>query len=208
MINANEVRVYFESYRWEGKHSLFGYPSDEFPDFFWIRNLESRFGYVRENRNSLNKQAPLFLLREMIKWGGSKKSDVSPKFDDYIGTYCLAKKLAKVVDCLGDTRQAIEAALDIPGLGLTYASKLLRFLQPGNYGALDKRIAKATKRDIQERVLSVNGAKSKDVDRYVAYIEILRELKNELRRTTGETWEVAEIEMADFQWATEKKKGC
>ena len=149
MLPVEKTYSYYESYRWEGKHYLFGYPPDVYPEFKWIRCLEARFKYVKDNPSFLDSDAPLHLIREMIKWGGSKKRDISPKFDDYLGSYCLSDKLKTVIESLDNVKDAITAALDIPGLGPTYATKMLRFLDPNQYGAMDGQIKKALSGDIK-----------------------------------------------------------
>jgi hypothetical protein len=69
----------------------------------------------------------------MIQWGGSQNG-VLEKFDNALGSYCLHAKLKATLQSIQIPHRAIEAALDIAGLGLTYASKLLRFLDPERYG--------------------------------------------------------------------------
>ena len=207
MLQLKDTKHYYESYQWRGKHYLFGYPPDTFPEFRWIRNLESRFEYIMGNQELLDTEAPLHLIREMLKWGSSKKRDISPKFDDYIGSYCLSTKLKKVIASLGNVRYAIESARDIPGLGPTYATKLLRFFDPNNYGALDDQIKTALEDKIKEKVRENNGAVSNSNDQYIAYIQILKEHQRMLSESAQSiSMSISEIEMAFFQWAVETNK--
>src|SRR5437016_14586935 len=105
--------------------------------YSWIRSLERRFLHYRNNPHFM----PLFLVREMIQWGGSQNA-VLEKFDNALGTYCLHTKLNTVLKSIQLPGEAIQAAMDIPSLGLTYASMLLRFIDPQRYGSLDERIRK------------------------------------------------------------------
>ena len=151
--------------------------------------------------------APLYLVREMIQWGGSQNG-VLEKFDNALGSYCLTERLTEVLDCIEEPQAAIEAALKIPGLGLTYASKLLRFLQPERYGALDGRIRKTLTPPLPK---IFDGNTGSMVRGYCAFIDYLGELQQALELQTiplpaenGEQarWRPAEIEMALFQWAS------
>src|SRR5438093_4686067 len=137
-MDLSRFPEYYKAYSWYDKHRLFGYPPDSYPNFDWIQSLERRFRHYRQHSDSV----PLFLIKEMIQWGGSQNG-VLEKFDNALGSYCLHMKLNTVLQSIHVPRRAIEAALDVPGLGLTYASKLLRFLDPERYGALDGRIRKA-----------------------------------------------------------------
>lgn len=65
----------------------------------------------------------------MIHWGGSQNG-VLEKFELQLGTYNLAHAFERIRAVLDSPKDAISAALDIPGVGLSYASKLLRFIRP------------------------------------------------------------------------------
>ena len=204
MLEVEETEFYFEHYIWDEKHYMFGYEADTYENGFpWIRSLERRFQYIAANPERLGDSAPIFLIREMIKWGSSSKRDISPKFDDYVGQYCLSDKIAEVINSLDHVYEAIVAARSIPGLGPTYASKLLRFLRPSQYGALDDRIKSAMLDDIRERVDIDNGRISNTDDQYVSYIHLLREHQQQLLQQLNVEYTVAEIEMALFQWAAD-----
>lgn len=209
-MKVSEIPTYYEAYEWDGKHYQFGYPPDGHPDFFWISSLEERFKYVRENRKVLERgfkeyNSPIYLIKEMIQWGGSQNG-VLQKFEDPIGTYCLSEKLAAVIDNIDSSEKAMAAAQAIPGLGMTYASKLLRFLAPDKYGALDDQIEKALREQIRTKAEETDRRVSKSECYYAAYIDLLKDYRSELKKTTGKDWKMAKIEMAIFQWAVEKKR--
>jgi hypothetical protein len=198
---------WYKAYYWQDKHSLFGYPPDQYPTFEWINSLERRFLHYRNCPDS----APLFLVREMILWGGSQNG-VLEKFDNALGSHCLNTKLNAVLEALPHPRNAVHAALDIPGLGLTYASKLLRFLDPDRYGALDGRIRKALSKLSPSPLPKIfDGNKQSMTSGYCAFSEYLEGLGRELL-TNGipfpseleerSSWRAADIEMALFQWAS------
>jgi hypothetical protein len=128
MIDYSKFPEYYENYVWSGKHKLFGYPPDAFPEFRWIASLEHRFAWVVRNYPA-NNSASKYLLREMIEWGGSQNG-VLQKFNDGCGEVNLFTIIHEVVNNLSDPSRAISSALGLPGFGLAYASKLLRFMQP------------------------------------------------------------------------------
>jgi hypothetical protein len=49
MIDYKKFPEYYKKYLWSGKHKLFGYPPDSFPEFRWIASLEKRFAWVVSN---------------------------------------------------------------------------------------------------------------------------------------------------------------
>ena len=152
----------------------------------------------------------------MIQWGGSQNG-VLQKFEDGIEGKNLQQAMLNTISSLNNRNEAIRAALQFPGLGLTYASKLLRFLDPDHYGALDSRIRGA----LNERVPGalpkiIQGNKRSMVQGYVAFVEYVDSLKQDLltngikrpecclaidaRAPSG--WRSADVEMALFEWAT------
>jgi hypothetical protein len=201
---------YYRNYVWEDKHALFGYPPDRYPEFEWIRNLERRFLHFREHPTP----APLFLITEMIQWGGSQNG-VLEKFQNAIGSNCLHNSLNLVLKKLQDPEGAIGSALNIPGLGLTYASKLLRFLSPETYGALDGRIRKGLARLTPPPLPKIyDGNTASMIKGYTAFTTYIRLLRQDLTskgialpRHPGDKldqnpWRAADIEMALFGWAS------
>ena len=103
----------------------------------------------------------------------------------------------------------------MPGLGLTYASKLLRFMQPETYGALDSRIREALKHE-QRLPKIYDGNHNSMVSGYVQFIILLGDIKAVLRQkgirkpscglSNNGDWRACEIEMALFCWAGNREK--
>jgi hypothetical protein len=83
MPDLKKFPDYFCSYRWGAKHSLFGYPADSYDRFEWIASLERRFEWIRTNCGK-EHNAAIYLLKEMIQWGGSQNGTLQ-KFEDGIG---------------------------------------------------------------------------------------------------------------------------
>jgi hypothetical protein len=213
MFDYSRFPEYYKNYVWSGKHKLFGYPPDAFPEFLWISSLEKRFAWVVRNY-SKNNSASKYLLQEMIEWGGSQNG-ILQKFNDRCGEVNLFEALREVVTNLSDPRRAISSALGLPGLGLAYASKLLRFMKPEMYGALDANIRDALK--TKERLRRIfDGNLNNMVSGYVEFIGLLEEIQEGLKTkgiekptcglTEGDTWRASEIEMALFCWARSLKK--
>jgi len=204
---------YYQQYSWNGKHKLFGYPSDSYPNFPWIASLEKRFNWLCEN-SAKQKTASQYLIKEMIEWGGSQNG-VLQKFNDGCGEVNLYEALGHVIDSLSDPKQAITCALRMPGLGLTYASKLLRFMKPERYGALDRRIRKALAREGKLPQIS-DSHHSSMISGYVKFVALLQELKAELETngikkpvcqlSEGISWRASDVEMALFCWAEESSR--
>ena len=202
---------YFQNYVWDSKHKLFGYPEDRFGGFEWIASLERRFGWLKSN-SSVENTASIFLIEEMIQWGGDQNG-VSRKFSDGLEGCNLIASIQEVIKSLPDTKDSIASALKIPGLGLTYASKMLRFFDPENFGALDGRIRKALKK--YTGMPTVYDGNNPSMERgYVWYIQYLQNLQQQLDAQQilrpecalplGQSpsgWRIADIEMALFTWA-------
>ncbi len=213
MIDYDRFPEYYKNYAWSGKHMLFGYPPDSFPEFNWIASLEKRFQWVAKNW-AANNSASKYLLQEMIEWGGSQNG-VLQKFNDASGEVNLFEVMGDVVRDLSNPRRAIASALRLPGLGLTYASKLLRFMQPQTYGALDSRIREALK-DENKIPKIYDGNHNSMVSGYVQFVALLGEIKARLMNeriakppcglSSSGDWRACEIEMALFCWAANREK--
>lgn len=207
----NELKIfpeYYKNYSWDGKHKLFGYPADTYPDFLWIASLEKRFIWLRINSESLNT-ASIYLIREMIEWGGSQNG-VLQKFTDNLGEINLYQMVQEIIHNLDEPEKAIRSALSLPGLGLTYASKLLRFMQPSSYGALDHRIRDFLfERELIPRIY--DGNTNSMVAGYVEFLNLLNDINNQLYNknidkpkcilSENGRWKPSEIEMAIFRLA-------
>lgn len=199
---------WYKAYYWEGKkHALYGYPPDQYPAFEWITSLERRFLHYRGHPDS----APLFLVREMIQWGGNQNG-VLDKFDEELGSYCLHKRLDAVLHNIRLPQDAIAAALDIPGLGMTYASKLLRFLDPERYGALDRRIRDSLGKLSPSPLPKIyDGNLRSMTGGYCEFSKYLEEIRQDLlakgislpaESGSQRSWRAADIEMALFHRAS------
>ncbi|MFO3796423.1 MAG: hypothetical protein ACK8QZ_03950 [Anaerolineales bacterium] len=213
MPNINNFPAYFQAYIWEDKHPLYGYPGDAYPEFSWISSLESRFGWLRENCVATGT-ASRYLMQEMIQWGGSQNG-VLQKFDDGVGEVNLYQQVAAVIRNLNDPALAIASSLDIPGMGLTYASKMLRFMNPSVYGALDSRVRNALQQRAPGTIPRIfDGNRRSMVAGYVAFLAYLADLQQQLDAAVvmrpqcnlpvglgPSQWRAADIEMALFGWA-------
>lgn len=207
--HAKKLPVYYKNYRWEGKHKLFGYPADEYPYFLWITSLERRFAWLR-NHSKIQQTAGIYLFQEMIEWGGSQNG-ILQRFYDGIGEVNLRDLVEQIIDNLDNPEKAIDAALELPGCGLTYASKILRFMEPKMYGALDSRIRAAlTKENLLKKIY--DGQSHSVIEGYTDYIALLSDIRSHLEQSkipkpvcqgrNDHDWTHAEIEMALFQWAS------
>jgi len=210
-MDYSKFPEYYMNYVWSGKHKLFGYPPDAFPEFQWITSLEKRFAWVVNNYDR-NDSSSRYLLQEMIEWGGSQNG-VLQKFNDASGEVNLYEIIGHVIKNLSDPGKAISSALRLPGLGLTYASKLLRFMQPETYGALDSRIRKALYEEGKLPKIHDSLTNSM-VFGYQKFVALLQEAKNNLQSdginkppcklSADGTWRASEIEMALFSWGEKR----
>jgi len=198
---------YYKQYSWSAKHKLFGYQKDAFPDFKWIKSLEERFLWLSQNSEN-EKTASKYLIQEMIEWGGSQNG-VLQRFNDKSGEVNLYDLVQQVINNIDNPEMAISSALNFPGLGLTYASKLLRFIKPEKYGALDSRLRKALVANNLLKKINVGDNESAKKG-YIEFLKLLKnfaiELKNnsiELPSNDNLDWNASQIEMALFCWAEE-----
>lgn len=214
MPDINNFAAHFRAYEWNAKHSLYGYPEDSFPKFEWLAALEKRFDWLKINCESKNT-ASVYLIKEMIQWGGSQNGTLQ-KFEDGIGEVNIQQLMFNTISNLHDTKKAISAALNFPGMGLTYASKLLRFLDPERYGALDSRIRSAFADRAPGMLPKIyDSSNTSMVAGYVAFITHIENIKNKLNTNEiqrpqcdlpvgvgSSQWRSADIEMALFGWAS------
>lgn len=214
MPDLKKFPEYYRSYSWDAKHSLYGYPADAYSKFEWISSLEGRFHWLRLHCKSDNT-ASIYLLKEMIQWGGSQNGTLQ-KFEDGIEQHNLQQLMLNTVSNLGSPDKAISAALKFPGMGLTYASKMLRFLDPERYGALDSRIRKAFGDKIPGTLPKIYDSLDQSmVNGYVAFTKYMNDIKAQLDAANicrpkcelplgvgSAQWRSADIEMALFGWAS------
>lgn len=208
---------YFRAYNWNKKHKLFGYPEDKFDEFRWINSLENRFQWLKTNCVS-EGTVSVYLLTEMIQWGGSQGGTLQ-KFEDGSGETNLHELMKNTISNLHNPTKAITAALKFPGMGLTYASKMLRFLEPEEYGALDRRIRDALVKRVPGVLPNiVDSSVPSMVAGYVAFTKYVNDYKSQLdaagivrpkcKLSVGigsSEWRSADIEMALFEWALSDK---
>jgi hypothetical protein len=213
-LTAIDVKLfpgYFERYHWGKHHGVYGYPADTFPSFSWIKSLEERGAWFASLGEV--KTAPTNLIRELLDWGGGTGPRM--KFEMGLGNVCLLAQVQLVIANIDNPPVAIKYALQIPGFGLTYASKFLRFLRPEIHASLDNRIRSALLK--AGLPLSITDGHPPSMIRgYVAFQELLSKIMGELEQAginrptcvlprgkspTG--WRVADIEMALFAWAEE-----
>lgn len=214
MPSLEKFPEYFRSYSWNKKHALYGYPADTYRKFEWISSLERRFDWLRLHCKSENT-ASIYLIKEMIQWGGSQNGTLQ-KLEDGVEKYNLQHLIINTVSNLGTPDKAISSALQIPGMGLTYASKMLRFLDPECCGALDSRIRTAFSKKVPGPLPKIHDTShSSIVNGYVAFTSYVNDLKRRLDEEeimrpecdlpvgTGQAgWRSADIEMALFGWAS------
>lgn len=214
MNNLARFPDFFKAYRWEDKHFRHGYPADEFPEFEWITSLERRFDWLKDNCQK-RRTASIYLIEDMLHWGGTQSGSLQ-RLRDGLGEFHLQSALQDVITHLDDPARAIKLALQIPGFGLTYASKLLRFLDPERYGALDKRIRGALEANGPGTLAAIHDSQPTSmIKRFVAFTTHLATLKAALAEdgisrpacglpvaTGGPShWRAADIEIALFAWA-------
>jgi len=216
VVDLNKFPDYFRAYRWGAKHELYGYPADTYDHFEWMLSLEKRFGWLKSNYKIKNT-ASIYLVKEMIQWGGSQNG-ILQKFEDGIENSNLKELMFDTISNIQTPDKAIAAALKFPGMGLTYASKMLRFLDPQRYGALDRRIRNSFRNKEPGALPVIHDSSNKNmIAGYVAFTKYLDNLKAQLDAAkilrpscslpvgTGcAQWRPADIEMALFGWASMK----
>lgn len=210
-INVAEFPAFLRAYSWSNvNHASRGYPGDTFPDFPWIQSLEDRG--VKIAAQGVITASPTDYIREILAWGAGK-NDPRMKFEAGLGNVSLIAIIQQVVAHIDQPRAAIEAALQIPGFGLTYASKLLRFFQPNQHGSLDGRIRAALlKAEILPKIHDCSA--SSVIDGYIRFHTLCESLVSQLesqgiRRpecslhpaASATGWRIADVEMALFAWA-------
>ncbi|MDO8776144.1 MAG: hypothetical protein Q7K57_47040 [Burkholderiaceae bacterium] len=217
VINIKEFPAFFRAYNWSNvNHKARGYPGDIYPAFPWIKSLEDRGSWLI--KQTIMTEAPTDYVRELLAWGAGK-NDPRMRFEVGLGNISLLSIFEPVVANIGSPKAAITAALQIPGCGLTYASKLLRFLRPDMHASLDGRIREAMlKAGLLKKIYDSN--ENSMVRGYVAFqafcadlvtqldaAKIARPGCNLLAAPTETGWRVADVEMALFTWADRSNPG-
>ena len=209
-IDIHDLPAFFEQYRWHKNHGIYGYPADTYPGFCWIKSLEERGAWLVSLQTM--KNAPTNLLRELLDWGEGANSPRT-KFEAGLGNISLLELFRRVVGHINTPALAIKAALEIPGCGLTYASKLLRFMRPDLHASLDNRIRDAL---LEEGLLPQirDGNVPSMVRGYVSFLQLIAEMVAQLvslglerpachlpKGSNSSGWRAADVEMALFAWA-------
>lgn len=214
MPDLEKFPDYFRAYSWDAKHSLYGYPADTYEKFEWIASLEKRFQWLKCNCKTKNT-ASIYLLKELIQWGGSQNGTLQ-KLEDGSERHNLQHLMLETVSSLSSPNKAIAAALKFPGMGLTYASKLLRFLDPEYYGALDSRIRNGFREKLPDILPKIyDSSEQSMVFGYLAFTKYINDIKGQLNQAGiqrpecslsvgagASQWRSADIEMALFGWAS------
>ena len=162
----------FVEYKWECYHNTFGYLADTFENGFpWIVELEKTFSVNLHNVNSYNA-----LVRQLILWGGNV-NDPLKRYSLGLSNNNISLDVIfkDILTNINTPKNALENAMRIPGLGHSYSTKLLRFIDPNNYGALDSRIhSKLHEYGVLKKTPSINN--------YSVFINLLKNYKNQLQR--------------------------
>lgn len=208
-IDVKLLPAYFEQYNWVKHHGVYGYPADTFPTFRWVKSLEERGAWFVSKADL--KDAPTHFLRELLDWGGGAGPRM--KFEAGLGNVSLLERIQKVVANIENPTLAIQHAMRLPGFGLTYGSKLLRFLDGDRHASLDSRIRGAL---LAEGLLAriTDASTPSRISGYVSFLGLISKLTSGLEQAgidrpdcdlprgkspTG--WRVADVEMALFAWA-------
>jgi hypothetical protein len=176
--------------------------------FLGSEALKRDFGFARNNHPAVN---PQILIAEMIAWGDSQ-GGVAEKFDRGLGKISLVDTFQQIIAGLGNPAEALGCALGIPGLGLTYASKILRFLDPEHYGAIDSRIRRMLPDLEMDNVIGpimagmpviYDGNMHSMINGYVQWLHRLSNLRIAVNNAgiqcpAQNPWRIADIEMAVF----------
>lgn len=184
-----------------------------------MKSLEDRFQWILKGSNSQPPNISKYLLTEMIHWGGNVNG-VSGNFDRFSHNVCLRDVVGELVKNIDEPKQAIRIAMEISGLGLHYASMLLRFLAPEKYAILDNEVQDWLRTQSQQEIeptayhfyihslplpIIEDGKFASMATGYVAYLEILNEIRNGLEKYQiekpecqqhQEGWRVADVGMA------------
>ncbi len=207
---ARDFPVLLRQYSWDANHAAFGWPPDTLVNSFaWIVSLEERYAEAVER-----KDLPIQLIAELILWGGNQNK-ILAKFSRGIrngGGY--DDRIRRVIEQLDNPGEAIQVALTFQGIGLTYASKLLRFCRPATYGALDRNIRGALGPNLRR---IHDGNNQSERAGYTDFLKLIYKYQRDLHlagisrpayglRAMSLDWTAAEVEMALFAWASTMPK--
>lgn len=220
-------------YRWEGSfHKKLGREPDKWPEFKWIRDIERRtHGELSENGH-LSRDCAI----EIIKWGTGGRHgplNIANNINDWEErTQCAYTKKKEIPTVLENHRDIVngvgEAYLElaihkknIKGLGLTYFSKILRFMNPDKFGARDAKflssLFKKGWKDANGNTFSLNlghyedrKAEARAYGRFCWVLQVLAAYQNRIGLLDDgkekRKWRAADIEMSLFGFAMHKAK--
>jgi len=139
-------------------------------------------------------------LADIADWGGNqrgvKQRMVRSNTDDEV-----RQATAESIQNLNNPEGAIRAVLGIRQWGLTYGSKVLRFVDPENYVALDQKLRAGISKTLLPTIYDGNFASM--VHGYLRFLDICAEIQRQLSvpgPREGDKWFLADIEMALFQF--------
>ena len=207
MLPAADLPDWFRRYQWDALHAAMGWPPDRYDNGFpWMTSLFHRFDAALQT----GCVPSLRLFSEMILWGGAQQG-VFHRFAQGLrrsGGY--TERMADVIAHLDAPERALRAAMGFEGIGLTYGSKLLLFLRPERYGALDRRIRKTLGPALPP---IYDGNTSSCCSGYLTFLDVLGGYRDRLDAegierppygpySTTTRWHAADVETALFSWAS------
>jgi hypothetical protein len=203
-----DLPVLYRAYHWEGRYHQ---PNDFAPDnwvhgFPWIRHLEDEFA-DQEN-------ITLDQVLQVLRWGDNVRN-IQRVQDLNAPEQLIASTTAAFAQGVAENWDAaIRALFAINRIGLTYASKLLRFRFPSHVGALDTRLRDALG-GLLPRIYDGDDDwhRNSMVEGFAAFRELLTVVRNRLVDADiefpgypdidgNQPWTLAGVEMALFSWAS------
>ena len=139
---------------------------------------------------------------EIVKWGGNAYGLYGLVLKRNTDSHVVARTRAAIA-ALNDPASALSNLLGgsggINGLGLAFASKVLRCLCPERYGVLDSKLRECIN-------ASLLPHSRQEVTTYCNFLNLCHELQQKVplpgpRRRPGGEWFIADIEMALFEFA-------
>jgi len=207
MLPAADLPDWFRRYEWDALHAAMGWPPDRYDNGFpWMTSLFHRFDAARQ----AGCVPSLRLFSEMLLWGGAQQGVIHRFAQGLRRSGGYKERMADVIAHLDAPGRALRAAMGFEGIGLTYGSKLLLFLCPERYGALDGRIRKALSPALPA---IYDGNPSSCCKGYLAFLDILADYQDRLAAegierppygtyTATTRWPAADVETAFFSWAS------
>lgn len=217
--NGIDWSTTFQRYRWRGRFHERVLDTNSGPfaadslshGWPFIAHLEERGRGLAETVGAgrpLDEQEAREFIAEVIMWGGSQRgllgrfrrgnpatvTQVAPLLRAVVKA-CLKRELVT-----GDVEQALDLAMQIRFIGQTYGSKLLRFIDPARFPAIDSRI---------NAFYGTRVGLARDPARgYGQWWSLVgsktAQLSQQGEAVPGAPWTAARVEMAAFQFASER----